>query len=98
MEPCAASWPSFCSSGRAGSLLSSPPEHTSTTLPWLKTSAGFEKQLLKIERASVLEILDILTCTALTSRANVEFSLVEEFTNEAVQGWCTVKKNSYFKR
>ena len=47
LEPCVASSPPFCSSGRANSLLSYPPERTSIALHWLITSAGFEKNIYR---------------------------------------------------
>jgi superfamily II DNA or RNA helicase len=45
-----------------------------------------------IERDETLKILDLISCTISTSRANVEFSDVERFANEAVQAWCKAKK------
>ncbi|NOT05885.1 MAG: hypothetical protein HOP27_14920 [Anaerolineales bacterium] len=44
-----------------------------------------------IERDEVLKILDLISCTASSPRANVKFSEVEHFTNETVQAWCKVK-------
>lgn len=47
-----------------------------------------------VERDTTLEILDLISCTALTPKANVEFPLVEQYANQAVQEWCKVKRQS----
>jgi superfamily II DNA or RNA helicase len=44
-----------------------------------------------IERDEVLKILDLISCTETTTKADVEFPDVEHFANEAVQAWCKGK-------
>ena len=44
-----------------------------------------------IDREEPLKILDLISCTSPTPTANIEFSLVEQFANEAVQAWCKGK-------
>lgn len=46
----------------------------------------------RIENYKILEILDLISCTKSTIRANVTFSEVEHYANETVQIWCKVKK------
>jgi len=53
LEPCVASSPPFCSSGRADSLLSYPPERISIAVNWLITGAGFEKTFAEKDYKSV---------------------------------------------
>lgn len=44
-----------------------------------------------IDREETLKILDLISCQASTTVANVEFSEVEQYANEAVQAWCKGK-------
>src|SRR6266498_4874040 len=47
-----------------------------------------------IDREETLKILDLISCTVSTPTANIEFSTVEQFANEAVQVWCKGKNIS----
>jgi superfamily II DNA or RNA helicase len=44
-----------------------------------------------IDKEETLKILDLISCTVSTPTANIEFSRVEQFANEAVQAWCKGK-------
>ena len=57
LEPCVDNYPPFCSSGRAGSLLSSPPEHTLTALHWYQPQCRVHEEsfLFCVDPVVVLE-------------------------------------------
>jgi hypothetical protein len=44
-----------------------------------------------IDREETLKILDLISCQVSTTVANVKFSEVEQYANEAVQAWCKGK-------
>jgi hypothetical protein len=85
--------PLICSSGRAGSLLSSPPEQTSTALHWLITSARLEKKLsywkeiemLRNRLFNVLIAIALVILVALTVREAFATSITTSQTSSTVK-------------
>lgn len=75
----------------------------SDTIPYMFVLIEFEEKYIpvlydlkheRIENYKILEILDLISCTKSTSRANVTFAEVEHYANVTVQIWCKVKKIS----
>ena len=73
----------------------------SESTPYIFVLIEFEKKYIPIlydlqheylDREQTLEILDLISCTVSTPIANIKFSDVERFANEAVQAWCKRNK------